>query len=320
VRGGEPPGAGEPTVSAVIPVYNGEAFVADAISSVLVQAHPVAECIVVDDGSTDGTADVVRRFGAPVRLIQQANAGVAAARNRGAEAASGRYVAFLDADDAWTPRKIERQLAAAARLPAPGLVLCELELFEEATGATLGRSAMQPGPETLHEMVLFEGAETVSCSSTALLERALFHAMGGFDAELSQSADWDFLARALLRAPVASVPEALVRYRVHGANMSRDVGLLERDMTRAYAKLFARADLPDDVRALRRRAHANLHRMLAGSYFRSRRPVGFVRATVRSFWQNPAVLRYFLAFPARRLRARRDGSGTSAHQRVDAEG
>jgi hypothetical protein len=99
------------------------------------------------------------------------------------------------------------------------------------------------------------------------------------------------------------VPEQLVRYRVHGANMSRNVGLLERDMTYAFAKLFARDDLPESVRRLRRRAEANLHRMLAGSYFRQRALRGFVRNTARSISSDPAALRYYAALPARRVRA-----------------
>jgi glycosyltransferase involved in cell wall biosynthesis len=300
VRAGEPGGGAEPTVAAVIPVYNGAAFVAEAIESVLAQTHPVAECVVVDDGSTDATAEVVSRFGAPVRLIRQANAGVATARNRGAAESTARYVAFLDADDAWKPDKLERQLAAATSGRA--LVVCDLEVFDE-TGAVIGRVGMQPGPDTLRDMVLFEGVDTVSCSSTALLERTLFDELGGFDPRLSQSADWDFLARAWLAASVVAVPEPLVRYRVHGANMSRNVALLERDMTYAFAKLFARDDLPEDVRSCRRRAEANLHRMLAGSYFRRRGPVGFARNAGRSVMRDPAAIRYFAAFPLRRASA-----------------
>jgi glycosyltransferase involved in cell wall biosynthesis len=271
---------------------------------VLAQTHPVAECIVVDDGSTDATADVVRRFGDAVRLVQQPNAGVATARNRGAAEASSEHVAFLDADDAWTPRKLERQLAAAVARPRPGLVICELELFDDATGEVTGHAAMAPGPDTLLDMVLFEGAQVVSCSSTALLERTLFERLGGFDPRLSQSADWDFLARSLLAGPVVAAPEPLVRYRVHGANMSRNVGLLEHDMTYAFAKLFARDDLPPDVRANRRRAEANLHRMLAGSYFRTRDPVGFVRNTARSVARDPKALAWYARTPLRRLGVR----------------
>jgi glycosyltransferase involved in cell wall biosynthesis len=301
VRAGEPRAAGEPSVAAVIPVYNGAAFVAEAIESVLAQTHAVAECIVVDDGSTDATPEVVGRFRAPVRVIRQANAGVAAARNGGAGDASAAYVAFLDADDAWLPEKVERQIAAAQALPSPGLVVCELELFDDATGAVTGRAAMEPGPGTLLDMVLFEGVQTASCSSTALLERALFDALGGFDLRLSQSADWDFLARSLLAGPVVSVPEPLVRYRMHGANMSRNVALLERDMTYALAKLFARDDLPAEVVQNRRRAEANLHRMLAGSYFRARRPGAFVRSTARSVARDPAALGWYARMPLRRL-------------------
>lgn len=303
MRAGEPRAAAEPSVAAVIPVYNGAAFVADAIESVLAQTHAVAECVVVDDGSTDATAEVVGRFGARVRLIRQPNAGVATARNRGVAESAARFVAFLDADDAWKPDKIERQLAAGAAAAGRALVLCDLELFDDATGEELGRAAMRPGPDTLRDMVLFEGVQIVSCSSTALLERALFDELGGFDAQLSQSADWDFLARACLAANVISVAEPLVRYRVHGANMSRNVGLLERDMTYAFAKLFARSDLPEDVRRRRRRAEGNLYRMLAGSYFRGREPIGFARNAGRSVMRDPAAIRYFAAFPLRRASA-----------------
>jgi glycosyltransferase involved in cell wall biosynthesis len=304
VRAGDGAAAAQPTVAAVIPVYNGAPFVAEAIESVLGQTHRVSECIVVDDGSTDATAEIVLGFGDRVRLIQQANAGVSTARNRGAAASTARYVAFLDADDAWTPDKVERQLAALGELDLPGLVVCDVEVFRES-GAVLGQVAMRPGPDTLRDMVLFEGVETVSCSSTALLERALFDALGGFDPQLSQSADWDFLARACLAGPVVSVPEPLVRYRVHGANMSRNVGLLERDMTHAFTKLFARDDLPEDVRRSQRRAEANLHRMLAGSYLAARQPRGFARNAFRSVSLDPTALRYFASFPARRLRKAR---------------
>src|SRR5438067_9612199 len=96
------------TVSAVIPVHNGENFLAQAVESVLDQTRPVLEVVVVDDGSTDGTAAVAQGFGAPVRHIPQAQSGVSAARNRGVREARGNLVAFLDHDDEWREDKLER--------------------------------------------------------------------------------------------------------------------------------------------------------------------------------------------------------------------
>src|SRR5438105_7826251 len=90
-----------PAVSVVIPVYNGAAFVGAAIDSALAQTSGIGECIVVDDGSQDSTADLVRAYGPPVRLYSQPRSGVAAARNQGVALATGDYVAFLDADDVW---------------------------------------------------------------------------------------------------------------------------------------------------------------------------------------------------------------------------
>jgi glycosyltransferase involved in cell wall biosynthesis len=102
-----------PLVSVIIPVFNGERYVDDAVASVLAQRHHALEVIVVDDGSTDASADVVRRIvDARCRLVQQASSGAAAARNRGISESTGALLAFLDADDVWTPDTLERQLHA----------------------------------------------------------------------------------------------------------------------------------------------------------------------------------------------------------------
>src|SRR5689334_21473917 len=99
-----------PNVSVVIPTYNRAAFLPAAIDSALSQSYPPCEILVVDDGSTDHTADVVAAYRARVRLIAQSNQGTAAGRNAGVAASSGAYVAFLDSDDLWLPHKLERQM------------------------------------------------------------------------------------------------------------------------------------------------------------------------------------------------------------------
>jgi glycosyltransferase involved in cell wall biosynthesis len=110
----------EPSVSVVIPAFRAERTIQRAIDSVLAQSVPVQEVIVVDDGSPDDLAAIVQRHGAPVILVRQANRGAAHARNTGIERSTGTYVAFLDADDYWEPRKLEYQLAVFARAPGSG--------------------------------------------------------------------------------------------------------------------------------------------------------------------------------------------------------
>src|SRR3982751_226289 len=102
-------------VSVIVPVHNGRAFIADALRGVFDQTHRPIECIVIDDGSTDGTAEVVAASAPRAVCIRQANAGVSAARNAGAIAASGDLLAFLDADDVWLPEKLTAQIQELER-------------------------------------------------------------------------------------------------------------------------------------------------------------------------------------------------------------
>ena len=123
-------------VSVIIPTYNYGRFIAETIESALGQTLLPHEVIVVDDGSTDETAEVVASFGERVRYIYQENAGVCAARNRGVAASSGDLIAFLDADDIWEPTKLEKQAAKFAD-PDVGLVHCGMREFDSDTGETI---------------------------------------------------------------------------------------------------------------------------------------------------------------------------------------
>lgn len=256
--------ADTPTVSAVIPVHNGQQYVGEAIRSVLEQTLAPIECIVVDDGSTDGTAEVVRDIGGAVTYVFQANAGVSAARNRGASLASGTVVAFLDHDDRWLPTKLERQLAVLTGGETM-LCLCAMTITDSAGRAT-GELRLRSRTDALTGLLMFDGSEIPSCSSTGVVWRSAFHEIGGFDTRLGTSADWDLMVRVLIDGRLGYVDDPLVRYRVHGANMSRDVGATERDMVIAHGKAFANPHLPRHLRARRRHSYAQLYRMLSGSY------------------------------------------------------
>lgn len=200
-------------VSCIIPVHNGEAFLAEAVRSILEQTHAPHEVIIVDDGSTDGTPRVIRGFRAPVRGVRQDNAGPAVARNRGLEAATGAFIAFLDADDTWHPEKLERQLAAFRADPGLGVCLCHVqnhwvpELAEEAE-----RLRDHPRARPL------PGAVT----QAMLVSRAAFETVGHFDAALTHGDAAEWLVRAE-RAGVRRrmLEDVLVRRRIHPGSLSR---------------------------------------------------------------------------------------------------
>jgi glycosyltransferase involved in cell wall biosynthesis len=279
-------------VSAVIPVHNGAAYVAEAIRSVLGQTRPPVECLVIDDGSTDATPQVVREFGDDVRHVRLDRGGVSAARNRGAQLATGNLVGFLDHDDVWLATKLERQVGTLEDQDAT-LVLCAMDVVDEH-GSVQTTKRLRACEDLLTGMLTFDGTETVSCSSTGLVRRDELLRMGGFDSLLSVSADWDLLFRMLLAGGVAYVDEPLVRYRVHGANMSRDIEAMERDMTYAFAKAFADPRLPQALRQRRRHAYGRLYRMLAGSYLQSGERTAAVRALARSLRNDPRIARELL--------------------------
>lgn len=119
-----------PSVSAVIPCYNGELFLSEAVLSVLRQTYPVVELIVVDDGSSDRSAEIARSFGSPVKLVQKENGGEGSARNRGIQEARGDLIAFLDADDVWHPDKLAHQVEYLAEHPGVGAVTTDVTVFK----------------------------------------------------------------------------------------------------------------------------------------------------------------------------------------------
>jgi glycosyltransferase involved in cell wall biosynthesis len=282
----------EVAVSAVIPVHNGADYVAEAIRSTLSQTRPPIECLIIDDGSTDATAEVVREFGNDVTHIRHEREGVSAARNRGARLARGGLIGFLDHDDVWLPTKLERQVQALEDQGST-LALCAVRVIDEH-GRTLRTHGLSIDEDLLTGMLMFNSRETVSCSSAGLMRRQEFLRMGGFDPILSVSADWDLLLRTLLVGRVAYVDEALVRYRVHATNMSRDIATMERDMTYAFAKAYADPRLPAALQARKRQSYGRLYRMLAGSYLTAAEHSAATRALGRALRHDPRLARELL--------------------------
>jgi len=207
-------------VSIIIPAHNVAAFIGDAICSALAQSYPRIEVIVVDDGSTDYTPEVVRRFGREVRLIRQENAGPSAARNAGLAAARGTHVAFLDGDDAFDPTRIEVLLDALRDAsPAAAFATTDARLWDGTR--FLRRFAIStpvPGERDLSTFL-----DETWCYIGILARRDTLLAAGGFRQELRHCEDYDLWLRLLAGGKTyAYVPRPLYHYRVRESSLSND--------------------------------------------------------------------------------------------------
>jgi len=204
----------------IIPVCNGEEYIAEAIDSVLAQTCPNVECVVIDDGSTDRTAEIVRGYGERVSYIHQANAERSAARNNGIAHASGKYVSFLDADDLLLPDKLTEQLAFLEGHPEFDVVYSRVKYFKEngKRNYYVVRRVTPTG-----DIVPFLINANFIMLNSPLLRRGAVERVRGFDVTFSRYEDWDFLLRLALtgsRFGFMDANHALCR--MHGENTVKD--------------------------------------------------------------------------------------------------
>ena len=235
-----------PGVSVVVPSFDRAGLLPRALGSVRAQSHPADEVIVVDDGSTDGTAELLGRDYPEVRCLRQTHRGVSAARNRGIEAARGEWIALLDSDDAWRPEKLERQLDALEA--APGHRICHSEEIWIRDGRRVnpGRRHRKLGGRIFRHCLPL----CAISPSAALIHRSLFAEVGLFDEELPACEDYDLWLRITARHPVLLVDEPLVvKHGGHQDQLSRTVPGLDRYRIRVLLKLLESGDLGPEDRA-----------------------------------------------------------------------
>ncbi len=215
-------------ISVIIPAYNTESFIAETLNSVLTQSYSDLEVILIDDGSTDKTTEIVEKIArkdARVRLVFQQNAGVAAARNTGIKVAKGEWLAFLDADDIWYPCKLEKQLQRFQQLDETiGLVYCWSVLTRENSDLTGGYIAFDFNGDVGHALTYLN---FIGNASAPLIRRSAIEDVGGFDVTLKEQQaqgceDWELYLRIAERYKFDVVPEFLVSYRQQSAAMSRN--------------------------------------------------------------------------------------------------
>ncbi len=208
--------------SVIIPCFNQAKFLGEALESVFAQTHPHYEVIVVDDGSTDGTARVAARFD-PVRTLRQRNRGLADARNAGFQASAGRFVVFLDADDRLLPNALEDGVASLDANPLCAFSYGHVKLI--ATDGSPLPTPLQVGVAADHYLELLRH-NYIWTTGAVVYRRTAFESVGGFNALISGSSDFDLNARMARLFPVCCSESVVVEYRRHDEGMSRDYALM----------------------------------------------------------------------------------------------
>lgn len=216
----------EATVDVVIPVFNGERYVQEAIQSVQQQSFPAARIIIADDGSTDRTVEIVtslQQADCRIILLKLPHAGVSAARNAGIAASSSCYIAFLDADDIWVPEKLALQLAVfEAEGEEVGFVHSSYFLINEAGETVPGLQVFPPRLRgNIFKPLLLEGYVLSGSASSVVVRRGILDKAGYFDERLFHGEDWDLWTRLAHISQVAFTPEAVVGIRVHDQSAQR---------------------------------------------------------------------------------------------------
>lgn len=202
----------DPTVSVILPVYNGENYVRLAIESVLGQTLRDYELLVVDDGSTDSTPAIVQDYGERVRYVRQQNTGVAGAFNHGLRLAKGRYISWLSHDDMFLPEKLEEQVAALDRLPGPAVCYTDVEIIN-ASGEFVTQMRLPEYPRGEAVRHILTSGEIGMASYSICYDRRCIEKVGYYAEHLRYAQDAEMLVRLSRHFPLVRIPKVLTRMR-----------------------------------------------------------------------------------------------------------
>ncbi len=255
------------SISVVIPTFNYARFLREAIDSALAQTFSPLEIIVIDDGSTDNTAEVMTAYASDsrVRYLRQENRGLSAARNAGVRAARGEFIALLDADDRWKPEKLSRQMAAFTGEQV-GLVYCGREVFDEQ-----GVQDRNPADESKCDSALeWLTIANLFCPSSVVVRRRCFTEEGGFDESLRKVEDREMWIRLAKHFRFRCVPDCLVEWRLHGSALNRNTEGMEEAFRETLRRAFADGPLRRRW-LLRAKAQAFMHFDFSWVYHMARR-------------------------------------------------
>ena len=247
-------------ISVIIPTFNRAKLIKDAINSVIGQTYQNFELLIIDDGSTDNTSEVVNSIGdTRIKYIYQENTGVSRARNNGIENASGEYIAFLDSDDLWHPEKLEKQALVLDQNPDVDIVTNSSQyqtFLNDIIGIKYNRAKNQK--EVISLMLLYQ--DMVYTGTPVLcVRKSIFEKSGMFDEEMRFCEDWDLFFRMALVGKVYNIPEILTYVRSHTDNVTKTspVNNFKDGKLLFLNKAFSNELLPPEMLQLKKRAYSN---------------------------------------------------------------
>jgi len=255
-----PQSAMKPSISVVMPTFNGERYIREALDSALSQTLPVSEIIVIDDGSSDGTAELLREYGDRIVYVRQPNQGVSSAYNAGIDLAKAEYIAFLEHDDVWLPNKCDLQATFLEQNPDHGLVFTAVELLIEGDASKVNFDVMDCEERDYTFDDFFLRNCILNCSSV-MVRASVLRAVGELRVDMPLSFDYDLWLRVSARSKMHCLAQKLTQYRIHAHNLSRDA----HDLAAAECSLRALSSWSGDSKVVTHlkveQRHARLARL-----------------------------------------------------------
>ncbi len=285
-----------PLISVIMPVYNGEKTIRETIESVFNQTFPDWELIVINDGSQDATLEILNSIQDPrLRVFSYPNAGQATSRNRGISQACGEYISFIDADDLWTPDKLEAQLQVLQANPQAAVAYSWTKCIDEVGQVSRRGSHISVTGDVYKNLLVVNFLEN---GSNPLIRRQALNEVGSFDESLTPAEDWDLWLRLAARYHFEVVSSPQILYRVSVKSATANVWRLEAACLEVIERAFTQA--PESVEHLKKYSLGNTYKYLTYKAIEGppERKKGLVAA--RFLWQavrnDPALLRTKVLF------------------------
>jgi GT2 family glycosyltransferase len=268
-----------PLVSVIIPAYNAERTLLATVDSVQNQTLDNIEIIIINDGSTDRTGKTIEKLNDPrIKAFSCENGGVSVARNRGIAHTTGEFIAFIDADDLWTPDKLERQLAALKAHPEAAVAYSWTQTIDER-GHWLHRYHSVFVEGDVYTEILVNNF--VSNGSNVLVRREAILSVGGFDSTLKLCEDWDFYIRLAAKYHFVVVPDWQILYRQSSTSLSSKVEAMETAALAVISKAYKSA--PAEYQHLKSRSLAWIYEYCTQQYLRCSDDLKGVRVATQAF-------------------------------------